>query len=91
VKTLSVEIAARNFDTLVEEVERDQVEVTLLRKRKKVARLVPEARGQNALEVFGDLFGILERKASDGLLRGIARSRRGKNSMLNGLRNPWRI
>src|SRR5947209_6582868 len=54
-KTLTVSEVARRFGEVLEEVEREQEEIILVRNRRQVARLVPEPPQQNALEVFGDL------------------------------------
>jgi prevent-host-death family protein len=42
-KTLSVTEVARNFRKVLDAVEHDQEEILLVRNRKQVARLVPEA------------------------------------------------
>ena len=53
-RTLSVTEVARNFRKVLDAVEHQREEIVLIRNRKQVARLVPEAPYQNALEVFGD-------------------------------------
>src|SRR5439155_8507011 len=42
-KTLSVTEVARNFRAVLDSVERDQEEIVLVRNRRQIARLVPEA------------------------------------------------
>jgi antitoxin (DNA-binding transcriptional repressor) of toxin-antitoxin stability system len=83
-KTLSVTEVARNFRKVLDAVEHQQEEIVLVRNRKQVARLVPEAPSQNALEVFGDLYRTLDEKSADAL-SAIRRSRRGR---LSEVRNP---
>jgi antitoxin (DNA-binding transcriptional repressor) of toxin-antitoxin stability system len=88
-KRLSVTEAARNFTEVINDVERDREEIILVRDRKTIARLVPELPPQNALEVFGDLYGTLDDKTADALTAAIRRSRKGKGKELSNLRNPW--
>jgi prevent-host-death family protein len=75
-KTLSVTEVARNFSVVVDAVERDQEEIVLVRNRRQVARLVPEAPRQDAMEVFGDLYRTLDEKAAKALSRGVIASQR---------------
>lgn len=89
-KRLSVTEAARNFSSLIDDVERDREEIILVRDRKTIARLVPELPAQNAIEVLGDLYGTLDDKTADALTAAIRRSRKGKGKNLGNLRNPWR-
>ena len=42
-KTLSVTKVARNFSAVMDDLERDQEEVVLMRNQKPIARLVPES------------------------------------------------
>jgi len=42
-KTLSVTEVARNFSAVLDTLERDQEEIVLVRNRRQIARLVPEA------------------------------------------------
>jgi antitoxin (DNA-binding transcriptional repressor) of toxin-antitoxin stability system len=63
VKILSVTQVARHFREVIDSVERQQEEIVLVRNRKQVARLVPEAAPQDALEVFGDLYRPQVRKS----------------------------
>ena len=51
-KRLSATNVARNFSAVLDAVERDQEEIVLVRNQRQVARLVPEAPRQDALEVF---------------------------------------
>jgi antitoxin (DNA-binding transcriptional repressor) of toxin-antitoxin stability system len=89
VKTRSVTDVARNFSAVIDSLERTQDEIVLVRNSQVVARLVPEAARQDALEVFGDLFRTLDDETADALLAGLAAGRRGRRARLSALRNPW--
>jgi antitoxin (DNA-binding transcriptional repressor) of toxin-antitoxin stability system len=88
-KTLTVAEAARKLSSVVEELERDQEEVVLVRENQKVARLVPEPPSQNALEVLGDLYRGLDGETADALVKAIDGTRKGKGRTLKSLRDPW--
>jgi len=89
VKTLSVTEVARNFREVLDAVEYEQEEIVLIRHRKQVARLVPEAASQNALEVFGDLYRTLDDRTAEALAAAIAAGRERRRGRLSELRNPW--
>lgn len=88
-KTLTVTQVARNFSAVMDDVERDQEEIVLVRNQKKIARLVPESPAQNAIEVLGDLYRTLDDKTADALVEAISRTKKAKGKTLNELRNPW--
>jgi antitoxin (DNA-binding transcriptional repressor) of toxin-antitoxin stability system len=88
-KRLSVTEVARNFRKVLDSVEHRQEEIVLVRNRKQVARLVPEAACQTALEVFGDLYRTLDDRTADALCAAINTGRKGKRGRLSELRNPW--
>ena len=88
-KTLSVTEVARNFSSVLDAVERDQEEIVLVRNRRQVARLVPEAPHQDALSVFGDLYRTLDDETADALLTAIAGHRKRRRGRVSELRNPW--
>ena len=88
-KTLTVTEVARNFSRVMDDVERDQEEVVLVRNHREIARLVPEPPAQNALEVLGDLYRTLDDETADALSEAIGASRKGKAGTLGELRNPW--
>ena len=50
---------------------------------------MPEPQAQNALEVFGDLYGTLDDDTADELSKAISHSRKGKSKTLAALKNPW--
>ena len=89
VKTLSVTEVARNFREVLDAVEYEQEEIVLIRHRKQVARLVPEAASQNALEVFGDLYRTLDDRTAEALAAATAVGRQRRRGRLSELRNPW--
>ena len=88
-KILTVTEVARNFSAIMDDVERSREEIILVRNHKTIARLVPESREQNALEVLGDLYRTLDDKTADALATAVGRARRGKGRNIAGLRNPW--
>jgi antitoxin (DNA-binding transcriptional repressor) of toxin-antitoxin stability system len=88
-KMLTVTEAARNFSRVLDEVERDQEEIVLVRNRRHIVRLVPEPPAQDALAVLGDLYRTLDDQTADALLAAVNRTRKGKAATLAGLRNPW--
>ena len=88
-RTLSVTQVARNFSAVMDEVERDQEEIILVRNQRTIARLVPESAAQGALEVLGDLYRTLDDDTADALGKAIGLVRKGRGKTLNTLRNPW--
>jgi len=88
-KTLSVTEVARNFREVLDSVEHEQEEIVLVRNRKQVARLVPEAPCQNALEVFGDLYRTLDDQTAEALSAAVSAGRKGRRGRVSELRNPW--
>jgi len=90
-KTLSVTEVARNFSRVIDDIEREQQEIVLVRNRRQVARLVPEPPGQTADQVLGDLYRKLDDEAAEALLESLTKARRTKGGTLADLRNPWDI
>jgi len=88
-KTLTVTEVARNFSAVVDTVERDQEEIVLVRNRRQVARLVPEAPRQDAMEVFGDLYRTLDDKTAEALSAAVASHRKSRRGRVSELKNPW--
>jgi prevent-host-death family protein len=89
VKTLSATEVARNFSAVLDAVERDQQEIVLVRNRRSVARLVPEAPRQDALSVFGDLYRTLDDGTAEALSAAIRARRRRRRGRVSELRAPW--
>lgn len=92
-KELSVTDVARNFSAVLDELGQSGEEVVLVRNRRRIARLVPESVGGNALEVFGDLYRTLDDDTAAELAGQVAMrrasERRSRKSTLAGLRDPW--
>jgi prevent-host-death family protein len=88
-KTLTVTEVARNFSSVLDDVEREQEEVVLVRNQRPIARLVPEPPEQNAIEVLGDLYRTLDDATADALAESIEKGKRGKGGTIGELRNPW--
>lgn len=88
-KTLTATEVARNFSAVLDEVERNQQEVLLVRNHRRIARLVPEPPAQNALEMLGDLYRTLDDATADALAAAVQRSRKGPGRTLGRMRNPW--
>lgn len=88
-KRLSATNVARNFSAVLDAVERDQEEIVLVRNQRQVARLVPEAPRQDALEVFGDLYRTIDDETADALSAAIAGHRKGRRGRVSELRDPW--
>jgi prevent-host-death family protein len=88
-KVLTVTEAARNFSRVLDEVEREQEEIVLVRNHRQIVRLIPEPPAQNALEVLGDLYRTLDDATADALAKAINRTRRRRAATLAALRNPW--
>ncbi|TMA80121.1 MAG: type II toxin-antitoxin system Phd/YefM family antitoxin [Deltaproteobacteria bacterium] len=88
-KMLSVTEVARNFRRVLDSVEHGQEEIVLVRNRRRVARLVPEAPAENALEVFGDLYRTLDDRTADALSNAVSALRKRRTGRVSELRNPW--
>ncbi len=88
-RTLSATDVARNFRAVLDRIERDQEEIVLVRNRRPVARLVPEAPQQDALSVFGDLYRTLDDNTADRLTSTLRAARARKRGRLSELRDPW--
>jgi antitoxin (DNA-binding transcriptional repressor) of toxin-antitoxin stability system len=89
VKTLSVTDVARNFSAVLDALERDQEEIVLVRNQRHIARLIPEAPHQDALNVFGNLYRTLDDGTADALSAAIASQRKSRRGRVAELRDPW--
>ena len=88
-KRLSATNVARNFSAVLDAVERDQEEIVLVRNQRQVARLIPEAPRQDALEVFGDLYRTIDDDTAEALSTAIAATRKSRRGRVSELRDPW--
>ena len=64
----------------VDALECHQEEVVLVRNRRNVARLVPEAPHQDALSVFGDLYRTLDDWSADASVAATAVANAGADA-----------
>ena len=88
-KILSVTEVARHFREVIDSVEQEQEEIVLVRNQKQVARLVPEAAPQNALEVFGDVYRTLDDETAEALSSAVSTLKKKRRGRVSELRNPW--
>lgn len=90
-KVLTYDRLARDFPKAWAAIETTGEEVAVTRHRRCVARIVPEPRPADALEVFGDLYGVLGERAGAALANGLAaaRKRERRRQTLQELHNPW--
>ena len=81
---MSVTEFARNMKAVLNRIEYRGEEVHLVRNRKRIIKLVPEAMGATASEVFVDIYGNLPEEAAATWLF---------DSKMNGFReeprDPW--
>ena len=61
----------------------------LVRNQRHIARLIPEAPHQDALNVFGNLYRTLDDETADALSAAIASQRKSRRGRVAELRNPW--
>ncbi len=88
-KTLSVTDVARNFSSVLDDLERDQEEIVLVRNQRLIARLIPEAPRQDAQSVFGDLYRVLDDETAEALSAAIGSHRKSRRGRVAELRDPW--
>lgn len=90
-KVLTYDRLARNFSKAWATIETQGEEVVVTRHRRRVACIVPEPPPSSALDVFGDLHGVLGERAGAVLASTLATVRNGKRprATLQELRNPW--
>jgi antitoxin (DNA-binding transcriptional repressor) of toxin-antitoxin stability system len=89
VKTLSVTEVARNFSAVLDVVERNQEEIVLVRDARRIARLVPDASPQDAMQVFGDLYRTLDEETAEKLSTAVDSRRKSRRGRVSELRDPW--
>ncbi len=88
-KTRSVTDVARNFSAVLDDLERNQEEIVLVRNQRRVARLIPEAPYQDALSVFGDLYRTIDDETAGALTAAITSYRKSRRGRVAELRDPW--
>lgn len=75
-RTLTVTELARRLGSILENVEKAQEEIVVVRNRRPIARIIPEPPAQDALSVLGDLQGLLDEATAEALLNAMAKGRR---------------
>lgn len=92
-KQMTVSETARRFHEVIQAVEADGEEFVVVRNTQPVARIVPEAAPQTALEAMGDLYGILADEAGVMWMKALEVYKHGPSTAKNGsraeLHNPW--
>ena len=86
-RTVTATELARNLSRILDEVARDGGEIVIERNGRPVARLLAAPRGMTALEMFGDLYGVLTPEEG---ARWEADSEPARGETLDkALRDPW--
>jgi len=90
-KVLTYGVLARDFPRVWARIETQGEEVMVTRRRRRVARIVPEPAPSTAMDVLGDLYGVLGERTGAVLARKLATARREGclRGTLEELRNPW--
>jgi antitoxin (DNA-binding transcriptional repressor) of toxin-antitoxin stability system len=81
---------ARNFSQMLDQVEHQGITISIVRKQKQVATVMPQLRQQSAMEAFGDLYRPLEGAVKDDWLADIVRVNKSLDGRLSSkARDPW--
>ena len=90
-KMLTYDTLASDFPRAWAAIATQGEEVVVTHHRRRVASIVPEPPPATALDVFGDLHGVLGEGAGAAVATTLAIARDGKRSRgsLQELRNPW--
>lgn len=85
-KILTATEVSRNFSRVLDELERGEGEIIVMRGKHPVARMIPGSRRLTALETLADLYHILHDAEGEAWLRDTAKADRpaGKE-----MRDPW--
>jgi PHD/YefM family antitoxin component YafN of YafNO toxin-antitoxin module len=83
-KSITATALARNLKSMLDQVEFKRETLSIVRNNQQIARIIPGAAQQNALEAMADLFRVL----SDDDARSWVRDSRTKGSVKQ-LRDPW--
>jgi antitoxin (DNA-binding transcriptional repressor) of toxin-antitoxin stability system len=84
VKSITATDLARNLKRMLDHVEFKRETLAIVRNNQQIARIVPGAAHQTALEAMGDLYRTL----SDDAARGWVRDSRTRGTTKE-LRDPW--
>ena len=90
-KVLTYDALARNFPRAWATIETKGEEVVVTRHRRRVACIVPEPPPATAMDVFGDLHGVLGEREGAILAGTLTAAKNGKRhrGTIQELRNPW--
>lgn len=88
-KVLAYEALSRNFTKAWAAIESNGEEVLVKRGPRAVASILPEPRAVTALDIFGDLHGVLGEGAGSVLAKKLAAIKGSRRGTLRELRNPW--
>jgi PHD/YefM family antitoxin component YafN of YafNO toxin-antitoxin module len=83
-KSITATALARNLKRMLDQVEFKRESLSIVRNNQQIARIIPGAARQNALEAMSDLFRTL---SDDAAQRWVRDSRTKGN--LKQLRDPW--
>jgi prevent-host-death family protein len=86
-RTISATELARNLRRMLDDVEHRGDEITVVRNNRQIARIIPGAQRQTALEALGNLYRTLDDRAAASWVRD---SRKGSRTLKRDLRDPWR-
>jgi antitoxin (DNA-binding transcriptional repressor) of toxin-antitoxin stability system len=83
-KSITATALARNLKRMLDQVEFKRESLSIVRNNQQIARIIPGAAQQNALEAMADLFRVL----SDEDARDWVRDSRIRGGVKQ-LRDPW--
>ena len=86
-KAISATELVRNFRQLLDAVEHRGEELVIVRNQQEVARLVPGAAHQTAVEAMSDLYRTLPEQPAQGWAELGRES--GTETLQDGVRDPW--
>ena len=86
-RTITATELARNLRQMLDDVEHRGDEIAVVRNNRQIARIVPGAPRQTALEALGDLYRTLDDRAAATWVQD---SRKGARTLRRDLRDPWR-
>jgi prevent-host-death family protein len=86
-RTITATELARNLRQMLDAVEHRGDEISVVRNNRQIARIIPGAQRQTALEALGDLYRTLDDHAAASWLRD---SRKSSRTLRRDLRDPWR-
>lgn len=86
-KTMTATDIVRNFRHVLDVMERNAEEITIVRNNKPVARIIPGVPCMSAIEVLGDLYRTIEPDEGKRWLDDAGKI----NRHISGkVRDPWR-